>query len=198
MAASTDEFAMVAMPPARKFGLVARRFLVPSFVVSLYALLRFRAFVSSRAEVELSSNLRLGRGTTVSSFVKIKTSHAPLVTGQHCGFATGCFVETGAVGITLGDHVIFGPNVSVIASNYKYARVHMPLEEQGITSKGIRIGNNVWIGANCVILDGSELGDNTIVVAGSLVNRKFPPNCIVQGNPAKILMHRIANMGDAA
>jgi acetyltransferase-like isoleucine patch superfamily enzyme len=176
--------------PFRKAGLLARRFLVPAWALSLYALLRWRAQVSTRAEVELSSNLQLGRRTTVSSFTKIKVTDGVLRTGADCGFGTGCFVAAGAAGIEMGDHVICGPNVSIIACNYRYENLEIPLEEQGITSLGIRIGRNVWIGANSVILDGSVIGDNSIVVANSLVNRRFPANAIIQGNPAKVILQR--------
>lgn len=174
----------------RSIGLIFRRFLVPSLVVSGYAWLRWRASISPRAEVELSANLRLGHKTTVSSFTKIKVTDGPLITGEHCGFGTGCFVSAGAGGIHMGEHVICGPNVVVIASNYKYEKLGVPLEQQGHTSVGIRIGRNVWIGANSVILDGSVIGDNSIVVANSLVNRRFPANAIIQGNPAKIILQR--------
>lgn len=174
----------------RTLGLIVRRFLVPAFVVSTYAFLKSRAAISTRAEVEWSSNLRLGRKTTVSSFCKIKVTDGPLITGEHCGFGTGCFVSAGEGGIEMGDHVICGPNVVLIASNYRYERIGVPLEEQGHTSIGIRIGRNVWIGANSVILDGSEIGDNSIVVANSLVNRRFPANTIIQGNPAKVVLQR--------
>jgi acetyltransferase-like isoleucine patch superfamily enzyme len=112
------------------------------------------------------------------------------VTGQKCGFGTGCFIAAGEGGIELGDHVILGPNVSVIASNYRYTLLNEPLEDQGHTSQGIRIGRNVWVGANSVILDGSVIGENSIVVASSLVNRRFPPNSIIQGNPAKVVLKR--------
>jgi acetyltransferase-like isoleucine patch superfamily enzyme len=174
----------------RSVGLVVRRFLVPSFVVSLYALVRFRSAVSTRAEVELSPNLKLGRKTTVSSFTKIKATDGRVVTGERCGFGTGCFIAASEGGVELGDNVICGPNVSIIASNYRYERLDMPLEEQGVTSRGVRIGNNVWIGANSVVLDGSVIGDNSIVAAGSVVNRRFPPNSIIQGNPAKVILRR--------
>src|SRR5690606_34458378 len=150
----------------RSAGLVVRRFLVPGFVVSLYALLRFRSAVSARAEVELSPHLRLGRKNTVSSFTKIKATDGPLVTGDRCGFGTGCFIDASEGGIELGHNVICGPNVVIIACNYRYDRVGVPLEDQGVTSRGIRIGNNVWIGANSVVLDGSVIGDNSIVAAG--------------------------------
>src|SRR5215203_2572976 len=92
----------------RSLGLFIRRFLVPSFVVTIYALIKWGARVSTRAEVELSSNLRLGRGTTVGSFSKIKTTDGPIVTGEDCGFGTGCFLDSGEAGITLGDHVACG------------------------------------------------------------------------------------------
>lgn len=177
----------------RSIGLVARRFLVPGCVVSLYALVRYRSAVSSRAEVELSPHLRLGRKTTVSSFTKIKATDGRIVTGERCGFGTGCFIAASEGGIELGDNVICGPNVVIIASNYRYDRLDVPLEDQGVTSRGIRIGNNVWIGANSVVLDGSVIGDNSIVAAGSVVNRRFPANAIIQGNPAKVVLRRGGN-----
>jgi acetyltransferase-like isoleucine patch superfamily enzyme len=173
-----------------KLELIARRFLIPRSFVTLYALVHWRATVSTRAEVELSPRLFLGRGTTVSSFTKIKATDGDLSTGEKCGFGPGCFVAAGAGGIHMGDHVIFGPNVSVIAANYVYGQLDVPLEEQGVTSQGISIGNNVWVGASSVILDGSQIGDNSIVVANSLVNRRFPPNSIIQGNPAKVILSR--------
>ncbi len=52
------------------------------------------------------------------------------------------------------------------------------------------IGDNVWIGANSTVLDGAVLRENTIVVAGSLVNRRYPPNVVIQGAPAKVIMRR--------
>lgn len=160
--------------------------------MSLVAFLRWRARISTRAEVELSSKLRLGPRTTVSSFTKIKTTEGCVHTGRDCGFANGCFIAAGAGGIELGDDVLVGPNVVIIAINYRYAEVRVPFEQQGRTSLGIRIGSNVWIGANTTIVDGAVIGDNTIIVANSLVNRRFPPNVIIQGNPAKIIMRREA------
>jgi acetyltransferase-like isoleucine patch superfamily enzyme len=172
-----------------------QRFLVPAPLVSLVGFLRWRARISMRAEVELSSNLQLGARTTVSSFTKIKTTDGVLRTGKDCGFASGCSIFTGTGGIVLGDDVLCGPNVVIIGVNYKYAELRVPFAQQGTISQGVRIGSNVWIGANTTILDGSEIGDNTIVVANSLVNRRFPPNVIIQGNPAKIIMRRQSSQG---
>jgi acetyltransferase-like isoleucine patch superfamily enzyme len=68
--------------------------------------------------------------------------------------------------------------------------VGVPLPEQGSVSKGVRIGHRVWIGANAVVLDGAELGDDCIVSAGSIVSGSIPPRSIVQGNPARVIFTR--------
>lgn len=167
-----------------------QRFGLPAPIVSLYYLLRFGARVSPRAEVEVSPNLRPGRGLTVSSFTKLKASHGPLVLGERCGIATGCFISAGEGGIHIGDNFICGPNVTITSSSYISDELDRHLEDQGQTSRGVRIGSNVWIGAGSVVLDGAELGDNTIVVAGSLVNRRYPPASVIHGSPAKVILRR--------
>jgi acetyltransferase-like isoleucine patch superfamily enzyme len=80
--------------------------------------------------------------------------------------------------------------VTVTSSNYVYDNLDVPFKKQGFISKGVVIGNNVWVGAGTTILDGTVLGDNTVVVANSLLNRRYPPNCILQGNPAKVILKR--------
>jgi acetyltransferase-like isoleucine patch superfamily enzyme/uncharacterized membrane protein YbhN (UPF0104 family) len=177
-----------AGPPSRARKM-AQRFLVPSFVGSLWFWLQSRSTVSCRAEVELSPNLRFGRKCTVSSFTKIK-AEGPLSIGERSGFATGCFVSSGRSGIEIGDHVLVGPNVSIVGSKYVHEELDVPFEEQGHESIGIRIGNNVWIGAGSVVADGAVIGDNTIVAAGSVVNRRFPSNVIIAGSPAKVVLRR--------
>jgi acetyltransferase-like isoleucine patch superfamily enzyme len=167
-----------------------KRFLTPRFVVSLYYLIRFGAAVSPRAEVDLTRNIRMGKGCRVSSFAKIKASDGPLRLGRRCEFGTGSWVSTGAQGITLGDNVVCGPLVVISGNNYVFDTLGVHVGDQGVTSKGVRIGNNVWIGAHCTILDGSVLGDDVVVAAHSLVNRSIPAGAMVQGNPAEVFRMR--------
>jgi len=56
-----------------------------------------------------------------------------------------------------------------------------------ICAEPIRIGKKCWIGANAIILPSVELGDNVIVAAGSVVNKSFPDNIVIGGNPARVI-----------
>lgn len=175
------------MPHTSKSALMNtfRRFLMPRILVSIYYYLKFGAKISPRAEVELSPNLKFGRGCRISSFTKIKAADGPLTFGNRCGLGTGCFVSSGKKGLTIGDNLVCGPNVVIMASSYRYDALGKHLHDQGVTYKGTHIGDNVWIGAGSVVLDGSDIGDNSIIVANSLVSRRHPPNTVLQGNPAK-------------
>lgn len=97
---------------------ISQRFLCPAFLVSLYYLLKYRAIVSTRAEVELSSKVHLGRKTTIGSFTKLKATDGPLRIGIRSGIANGCFIAASAGGLYIGDNFICGPNVVIVASNY--------------------------------------------------------------------------------
>ena len=168
----------------------AARLFTPGVVATLYYLVRSGARVSHRSEVDITKNLRCGRGFVVGSFTKIKAFDGEVTFGNRAGIANGCFIAAGGGGIEIGDNFICGPNVNIIAVNYRHGEVGEHLEDQGTVSRGIKIGSNVWIGAGCTITDGAVIGDNTIVGAGSLVNRRYPPNAILQGSPAKVIMKR--------
>jgi acetyltransferase-like isoleucine patch superfamily enzyme len=166
-----------------------QRFLVPSIVVRAVYLARFGAIVSGRAEVNLSRRARMGRGCVISSFTKIKIA-GPFVLGRRVHIAAGSFLVAEEGGLEIGDDSMIGPNCTVTTSTYRYDRLDLPLHDQGFTSVGVRIGRNVWIGANSVVLDGAQIGDNVIVSAGSVVSGTIPANSIVQGNPAAVIFRR--------
>ena len=167
-----------------------QRFLIPQGITNLYYMVRFHCLISFKAEIEFSSRIKLGQGVTISSFSKIKATDGVLSVGRKSGFASFCFISASMGKISIGDNCLFGPHVSILSSNYAFDRIDIPIQEQGFTSKGVIIGNNVWVGAGSTILDGTVLGDNTIIVANSLVNRRFPPNVVIQGNPGKVILRR--------
>jgi acetyltransferase-like isoleucine patch superfamily enzyme len=175
------------MRPAK----LVQRFVLPSFVVSLIYAFRFRALVSPRAAVELSPRLELvGKGTQISSFTKIKASDGPLTIGARVSIGSGCFIHAGSAGVSIGDDCLISPNVSIVGSNYRYDRLDIPVRQQGESAKGVTIGNDVWIGVGCAILDGARIGDHVIVAPNAVVSGPVAANVIVAGNPAKAIFTR--------
>ncbi len=165
------------------------RALIPMLAVRLYYFWKHRAVISSRAEVDLADSTSWGEGCVISAFTKVKIS-GPFVMGKRCQISTGCFLGAGRAGLTLGDDVLVSPNCAILTGTYVFDRVDVPLQQQGTLSKPVRIGHRVWVGSNSVVLAGSEIGDNVIVSAGSVVSGRVPPNSIVLGNPAKVIFTR--------
>ena len=90
-----------------------------------------------------------------------------------------------------GNKVEFGDNV-FIAPNCSFYTAGHPLDverrNKGLEyAKPIKVGNNVWIGGNVVVLPGVTIGDNVVIGAGSVVNKDIPSNTIAVGNPCKVI-----------
>jgi acetyltransferase-like isoleucine patch superfamily enzyme len=102
------------------------------------------------------------------------------------GIAQNCFIQVRGE-VIIGNNVIFGPGVSVFSENHKFSDPDIPIVGQGEIRKGVVIEDNVWIASGATILDGVHIGNNSIVAAGSVVNKNVPPYAIVGGVPAKIL-----------
>jgi galactoside O-acetyltransferase len=87
--------------------------------------------------------------------------------------------------IYVGDMVMFGPNVTIATANHP---ILPEFREKALQyNKDVHIGNNVWIGANVVIVPGITIGNNSIIGAGSIVTKDIPENVVAIGNPCKIL-----------
>lgn len=96
-------------------------------------------------------------------------------------------VLRGQGGITIGDRVYFGPLVQVLAVNHVFEDPDLPMIEQGITAQGIRIEDDVWVGAGAIITDGVTIGRGAVVAAGAVVTEDVPPRTVVGGIPARVL-----------
>lgn len=102
--------------------------------------------------------------------------------------AIGDYTHFGASGgIEIGNDVIMGSYISFHSENHNFSDNKKLIREQGVTSKGIKLGNNIWVGAKVTFLDGSQIGNNCVVAAGAVVNSVFPDNVVIGGVPAKIL-----------
>lgn len=121
---------------------------------------------------------------------KIQTFSPVLIIGDNCNF--GAFNHiTCSNKIIIGNNVLTGKFVTISDNNhgeFVESQVDLAPIKRPITSKGeVIIGNNVWIGDKATILSGVHIGDGVVVAANSVVTRDVPLNCIVAGNPAKII-----------
>jgi acetyltransferase-like isoleucine patch superfamily enzyme len=167
------------------------RLLTPPILVTLRAFLKFRCLISPRAEVELTRNLTIGRGAVIGSFTKLKSSDGSLRIGAQVEIATSCTITSHVAGLEIGDRCMIGPGVCIIGNNYRYDRLDVPVQlQEKVSEAGIRIADNVWIGANCTLLDGADIGAGAIIAANSVVASRIPANAIAQGSPAKVIFMR--------
>lgn len=89
--------------------------------------------------------------------------------------------------VKIGNHVNLAQNITVTGLNHNYQDVTRKIDEQGLNTKEIIIKDNVWIGANSVILPGVTIGEHCVVAAGSVVSRSIPSYSICAGVPAKVI-----------
>lgn len=94
-------------------------------------------------------------------------------------------------GINIGNNVSLGPGVKVWSVNHKVWEKENTVNDQGLDAGEINIGDDVFVGAGCIILPGVTLPEGVIVTAGSVVSVKaYKPYAIIGGNPARVIGHR--------
>lgn len=86
-------------------------------------------------------------------------------------------------GIEIGDGSLIGHNTTIATLNHDFN----PAKRQNLTPRPVKIGKNVWIGSDCTILPGVEIGDGAIIGAGSVVTKSIPAYTIAVGNPARVM-----------
>lgn len=107
----------------------------------------------------------------------------------HLGNRSGIGIDARIHGpVEIGDNVMMGPEVIVIALSHKFADEHAPMIEQGFGAVSpVRIGHDVWIGTRAILLPGVQVGSGSIVGAGAVVTHDVKPRSIVAGNPARMI-----------
>lgn len=91
--------------------------------------------------------------------------------------------------ISIGDHTNIGGNVKILDNDFHPVEAQARLidDKDKIGTAPVKIGKNCFIGCNVLILKGSEIGDNCVVGAGAVVSGKFEADCMIAGNPARII-----------
>jgi galactoside O-acetyltransferase len=110
--------------------------------------------------------------------------------GDFVALNRNVLVDAAQGDITVGNYTLIGPNVVLRSSNHEFARIDIPVQMQGHKPGKIKVGRDVWIGANAVVLPNVSIGDGSIIGAGAVVTRDIPPGVIAGGVPARVLRSR--------
>lgn len=144
---------------------------------------------SAKIETRLGGKITINEGTEVLDGVLILTYGGDISIGKRCSINPYSILY-GHGGLSIGDDVMIAGANMIIPNNHKFNDFSKPISQQGSTSEGIRIENNVWIAHGCSILDGVLIESGAVVAAGAVVNKKVEANTIVGGIPAKKIKDR--------
>lgn len=126
----------------------------------------------------------LGNYSVVESFCCINNAVGDVIIGNH----TRVGIHNTIIGpVKIGNHVNLAQGITVTALNHNFSDPNKRIDEQGISTTPVTIGDDIWIGANAVILPGVTIGNHSVIAAGAVVTKDVPPHSLAAGVPAKII-----------
>ena len=126
----------------------------------------------------------LGDYSVIESFACINNAVGDVVIGDH----TRIGLHNTIIGpVEIGNNVNLAQGITVTALNHNFSDTNKRIDEQGVSTNLVTIEDDVWVGANAVILPGVTIGEHCVVAAGAIVTKDVPPHSLVAGVPAKVI-----------
>lgn len=139
--------------------------------------------VQIKGNVCFGNNVKFDDNVEVRNLTKTSSSIGDRVAINRNSVIRGYF--------RIGNDVAIAPNCTIIGSNHNFDRIDVPINKQGSSNRGgVVVEDDVWIGANCVVLDGVTIGKGCVIGAGSIVTKSIPPYSVAVGNPCKVIKSR--------
>jgi acetyltransferase-like isoleucine patch superfamily enzyme len=143
----------------------------------------------SREGIHLGRSVTIGRNASLVCTGVIARLGRGIRIGDRSAVGAGSFLG-GQGGLTIGDDVLIGPGTHIFSENHNYADAERPIRTQGESRIGVTIGNDCWIGAGVIIVDGVDIGCGCVIAAGAVVTRSVPAFSVVAGVPARVISSR--------
>jgi acetyltransferase-like isoleucine patch superfamily enzyme len=137
-----------------------------------------RVHLSDRVSLDRGVDIRAGIGYDGKIEIGEETYIAPYV----------CMAGPGP--ITIGKDCMIAAHSSLYANNHIFADPNRPFRFQGITTEGIVIEDDCWLGTGVRVVDGVTIGRGSVIGAGSVVTRNIPPYSVAVGVPARVIRRR--------
>ena len=126
----------------------------------------------------------LGDYSVIESFACINNAVGDVMIGDH----TRIGLHNTIIGpVEIGSHVNLAQGITVSALNHNFSDTNKRIDEQGVSTNPVTIEDDVWVGANAVILPGVTIGEHCVVAAGAVVTKDVLPHSLVAGVPAKVI-----------
>ncbi len=171
-------------------------FLIVEVIYSVFSIAFFKANFSSflyyiHEHVVWRKKIHSTTGNfRIHSRASIRNAHN-IYLGDNVRITMDCCIWAGEkTRIVIGDNVLIGPGAKMFSSNHGIALTGVPMSYQDRVEKDIIIGNDIWIGANCIITSGVRINDGAVVAAGSVVTKEVPKDTLVGGIPVKVIKMR--------
>jgi acetyltransferase-like isoleucine patch superfamily enzyme len=139
--------------------------------------------IGRRGRVEFGRFVWLGHGTKIRCHEGVVEIGAKTVLGQECTISAYRRVR-------IGEQCVIADRAMFIDFDHGVVEVERPIREQGIYTRDVEVGSNVWIGYGACILRGVRVGDNSIVGTNTVVTKDVPANAVVAGIPARVIRMR--------
>ncbi len=138
----------------------------------------------SDSRIRLRDSVLIGRNTILSC------ASATIEVGEDVSIGPNCYIRAGLGDIELGSYITIGANSVIISGNPSYDRTDMPMKQQVGSARGIKIGDDVWMGVGVRIVDGVTVGNGCVIGAGAVVIDSVPDGSIAAGVPARVIGRR--------
>ena len=139
---------------------------------------------SARMDTPPYRKFSLGDYSVVESYACINNAVGDVMIGDH----TRIGLHNTIIGpVIIGSHVNLAQGITVTALNHNFEDSEKRIDEQGVSTSTVLIDDDIWIGANAVILPGVTIGHHSVVAAGAVVTKDVPPHSLVAGVPAKVI-----------
>ena len=143
-----------------------------------------KIYRSVRMDTPPYRRFSLGQHSVVESFCCINNAVGDVIIGDY----TRIGLHNTIIGpVTIGNHVNLAQGITVTALNHNFSEADKRIDEQGVSTGQVVIGDDVWIGANAVVLPNVSIGRHCVIAAGAVVTKDVPDGCVVAGIPAKII-----------
>ncbi len=162
------------------------------FFNSVRLFLGDRVFVGEGAFFDIgreAGEIRVGDDSHISRGVTVRTQLGGVKIGKKVNIGADSFIY-GYGEIEIGDYSLLANQVEVLSGAHDYTDTARPIRFQGRTESKVKIGEDVWVGAQSIILGGVTIGKGAIIGAGSVVTRDVPEYGIAVGVPARVVKKR--------